>query len=352
MNNSTDISVMREKPSLNYEAIPQVLPIAILILLTNGVVFVLFWKRRGLRTPSNYLLLSLAISDFMTGLINIPLFLSFSVLMAAHPIPELYNASDVFHKIISFSIAYHITAVTAEKYLAIVNPFGRMMRTKKTALKIALIIWFWSLLLGSAPAFWFNLWLEGEPFADHMQASYNIFCLVVVFLVPFIFILYAYCIMFRAIASRPGFQARKARKASKQEKDTTAFNKASNETKCLIILMSMAIAFAICWLPWFLLRLLYSLINIEWLQEEVVDPLKPMAHIFVIVRYLSSAINPLLYTFFKQDFWGAFRIVVLKKDSKMLSKSTRMGAKKPRTSASQMSTLLLEDNTRKDSSSV
>lgn len=346
MNNSADISVMREKPSLNYEAIPQILPIAILILLTNGVVFVLFWKRRGLRTPSNYLLLSLAIGDFMTGLINIPLFLSFSVLMAAHPIPELYNASDVFHNIISFSIAYHITAVTAEKYLAVVNPFGRMMRTKKTALKIALIIWFWSLLLGSAPAFWFNLWLKGESFADHMQASYNIFCLMVVFLVPFIFILYAYCIMFRAIASRPGLVH------SKQEKDTTAFNKASNEKKCLIILMSMAIAFAICWLPWFLLRLLYSLINIEWLQEEVVDPLKPMAHIFIIVRYLSSAINPLLYTFFKQDFWGAFRIVVLKKDPKMLSNSIRIGTKKTRTSASQMSTLLLEDNTRKYSSSV
>lgn len=341
MNNS---SYTIPKPSLNYEAIPQIVPIAVLILITNGIVFLLFWKRRSLRTPSNYLLLSLAISDFLTGLINIPLFLSFSVLMFAKPMPELQNASNVFHNVISFSIAYHITAVTADKYLAVVNPFGRIMRSEKTALKIALVVWFWSILLGSAPAYWFNRWFEGDPFADHLQASYNIFSLVIVFLLPFTFILYAYCIMFKAIASRPGLIQ------TEPEKDAKTFNKASNEKKCLIILMSMAIAFAICWLPWFLLMLLYSLINIQWIDNEVVAPLQPMAQIFLIIRYLSSAINPLLYTFFKQDFWAAFRIVVLKKDPKRLPQSMRIRTKQTR-SGTQMTSSLLEENTKKDSSS-
>lgn len=299
-----------------------------------------------MRTPSNYLLLSLAISDFFTGLINIPLFLSFSVFMLnfAKPVLELQNASHVFHNVISFSIAYHITAVTADKYLAVVNPFGRIMRTEKTALKIALVVWFWSILLGSAPAYWFNRWFKGDHFADRLQASYNIFCLVIVFLVPFTFILYAYCIMFKAIASRPGLIQ------TEQPKGTKTFNKATNEKKCLIILMSMAIAFAICWLPWFLMMLLYSLINIQWIDLEVVTPLQPMAHIFLIVRYLSSAINPLLYTFFKQDFWAAFRIVVLKKDPKRLSQSMRIRTKESRSGA-QMTSSLLEENTKKDSSS-
>lgn len=337
MNNS---SYTTPKPSLQYGAIPQLVPIAVLILITNGIVFLLFWRRRSLRTPSNYLLLSLAISDFFTGLINIPLFLSFSVFMST----KLQNASNVFHNVISFSIAYHITAVTADKYLAVVNPFGRIMRTEKTALKIALVVWFWSILLGSAPAYWFNRWFKGDPFADRLQSSYDIFCLVIAFLLPFTFILYAYCIMFKAIASRPALIQ------TEQQKGTKTFNKATNEKKCLIILMSMAIAFAVCWLPWFLIMLLYSLINIQWIDYEVVAPLQPMAQIFLIVRYLSSAINPLLYTFFKQDFWAAFRIVVLKKDPKRLSLSMRIRTKESGSGA-QMTSSLLGENTKKDSSS-
>ena len=340
MNNSSVTSATNGQQPLNYEAVPQVVPIAVVILLTNGIVFVLFWKRKSLRTPSNYLLFSLAISDIMTGLINIPLFLSEFILNDDRRKPALLGASLVFHNVISFSIAYHITAVTAEKYLAVVNPFGRNMRTKKTAFKVASVIWLWSILLGTAPACWF----ANENLANYMQAGYNIFCSVIVFLLPFMFILYAYCIMFRAVSSKSCLG-----KSLQQEKGTRAFKKASNEKKCLIILLAMAVTFALCWLPWFMLMLLFSLAHIGWIPVRYVIPLEPAAQIFLIIRYLSSAINPLLYTFFKQDFWSAFRIIVLKKRPSTRPPSTRLASQRTRGS-DQINKNLLEENVKNSSS--
>ena len=343
MNDSSNTSATESQPQLSYEAIPQLVPIAVIILLTNGVVFLLFYKRKGLRTPPNYLLLSLAISDIMTGLINIPLFLSELILnQTSVLIPALRGTSAVFHNVISFSIAYHITAITAEKYLAVVNPFGRNMMTTKTAAKVALAVWLWSTLLGTIPASWFEDWLAWEGIALYLQAGYNIICLVIVFLFPFSFILYAYCIMFRAVSSKAGLTK------SLQRKNSRAFKKAANEKKAMIILLSMAIAFAVCWMPWFTLMLTYSLIYIEWLPEEHASPLEPAAHIFVIVRYVSSAINPLLYTFFKQDFWNAFRVVVLKKPPRRPSLSMRVVSQRTRGSE-QIDKLLLEENIGKSS---
>lgn len=344
MNNSSVTSATNGQRPLNYEAVPQVVPIAVVILLTNGIVFVLFWKRKSLRTPSNYLLFSLAISDIMTGLINIPLFLSDFILNDGLFKPALLGTSQVFHNVISFSIAYHITAVTAEKYLAVVNPFGRNMRTKKTAFKVASVIWLWSILLGTAPACWFNERLAKENLAYYMQAGYNIFCLVIVFLLPFMFILYAYCIMFRAVSSKSSL-----RKSLQQQKGTRAFKKASNEKKCLIILLAMAVTFAMCWLPWFMLMLLFSLVPIGWIQIRYVIPLTPATQIFLIIRYLSSAINPLLYTFFKQDFWSAFRIIVLKKRPSTRPPSARLVSERTRGS-DQINKNLLEENVKTSSS--
>ena len=330
MSSSNETTMSNSNDGGKYKIIPQVVPMAVLILLTNGVVFLLFFKTKSLRTPANYLLLSLAISDIMTGLINIPIFTGQLFVTEA---PQLQCALLVLHNVIAFAIAYHITAIAAEKYLAVVNPFGRNMMTKKTVAKIVFVVWFWSVLLGALPSFWFYKWQKGESLAKYLYAGYNIFCLVVVFLVPFTFILYAYCIMFRVVSSK-----------RMQRRDTRTFKKSNNEKKCLIILLTMAIAFAACWLPWFTISIIYSLYNIRWITK-LYPAMRSISQTFVIVRYLSSAINPLLYTFFKQDFWSAFRVVLLKKHPRRSSttQSIMRVVKQTSTDREQNNTCLLSE---------
>lgn len=337
--NTTDSPATDGLQRQNYQTVPQLVPIAVLILITNGIVFLLFCKTRNLRTPANYLLFSLALSDVMTGLVNIPLFLC-QLIRGYHVSATLFCASTVFHNVISFSVAYHITAITAEKYLAVVNPFGRNMMTKRTVAKTALVVWLWSTFLGSVPSSWFDKWWDMESLALYLEAGYNIFCLVVVFLLPFTFILYAYSIMFKAVSSTAGLTK------SMRRKDTRTFKKASNEKKCLIILLTMAVAFAICWLPWFTMKLIYSLVNIELITEQG-EHMVHLSQVFVIVRYLSSAINPLLYTFFKKDFWSAFRVVVLKKKHPRRSSMSMRAVSVRSRGSEQVSTLLLPEHTGK-----
>ena len=286
----------------------------------------------------------------MTGLINIPLFCVLSTLDERTPqskMSSVYCASEVFHNVISCSVAYHITAITVEKYLAVVNPFGRFLMTKKTVVKILSTVWLFSAFLGAIPASWWSAWRNGERRALYVQTGNNIFSLVVVFVIPYMFILYAYFIMFKAVSCKNRF------KNSLEPKDPRAFKKASNEKKCLMILLTMAIAFAICWIPWFTLRLIYSLAAVGWIHYKDLTFMEHASHAFIIIRYLTSAINPLLYAFFKQDFWNAFKVVVLKKKSRRSSMTLSMRQTiRLRGSDQQVDLLVPENNTKAEPTSV
>ena len=316
MNNSSNISLQHltafHQPKYNLAS--QLVPIAVSIIVANGVVFYLFGKMRSLRTPANYFLLSLSISDIMTGLINIPLLLVLEHLSSPSlSFTVIYCTSEVFHNVVSISIAYHITAITMDKYLAVVNPFGRFLMTRKTVRKALSSVWLCSAFLGSVPATWWDSWLAEDSFALYLQAGHIIFCLCVVFFVPYMFILYAYGVMFKAVSMK------RSSKESYGQKDSRAFKKANNERKCLIILLAMATAFAICWIPWFTLRLIYAVSTTGWIDIKDQASFTEASQMFVIIRYISSAVNPLLYTFFKQDFWSAFKIVTLKRNSRIPS---------------------------------
>ena len=342
MNNSSNISLQHltafHQPKYNLAS--QLVPIAVSIIVANGVVFYLFGKMRSLRTPANYFLLSLSISDIMTGLINIPLLLVLEHLSSPSlSFTVIYCTSEVFHNVVSISIAYHITAITMDKYLAVVNPFGRFLMTRKTVRKALSSVWLCSAFLGSVPATWWDSWLAEDSFALYLQAGHIIFCLCVVFFVPYMFILYAYGVMFKAVSMK------RSSKESSDQKDSRAFKKANNERKCLIILLAMATAFAICWIPWFTLRLIYAVSTTGWIDIKDQASFSEASHVFVIVRYISSAVNPLLYTFFKQDFWKAFKILILKKHPRRqsLTPSIRLSVTQRYRDSEQQDQLLVLD---------
>lgn len=300
VNNTTTAT---EDTEPNLEALPQLIPIGIFIILTNCLVFVLYYSRRSLRKASNYLLLSLAVCDFFNGAVNIPLFLwAFAVVKQQNIIkyfPLLACAVEVSHNLVAITAACHITLITAEKYIAITRPFKFHVIKKKTMLVALAGAWLVSSLVAVGPVGWCSKRMRRMPVVSTLEITYNVFCLLAVFVLPYTFIIYAHVVMFRkAFHKKSQILCRNAsRKTCKKKK---------NELKCLVIFATMATVFLLCWLPWFVLRLIYSLVN-----QKLIIPDKKLlttaSQVFLIARYLTSAINPLLYTFFKHDFWIALK---------------------------------------------
>lgn len=291
-----------------YNILYELLPIAVAIVVVNSIVFYLFAKSKRLRNPTNCLLLSLAVCDFMTGLICIPLLISVVVGIEL-PIPHFGYFNVVFNNSIAISASYHILAVTLERFVCIKWPFSHLQSTKKSMVKVALLVWFVAAVVGFMPYAWFSL--TDNVAYRKIQVGYIAFCLAFVFLVPCILIVVSQIITFKAIAKSCG-QGLTARKADQR--------KAKNDKKCLIIFGLMALIYVVCWLPWFVISLYFSF----WfpLSQETIEMLLKLSQVVVIFRYVTSIVNPLLYTFFKKDFITAFKRIILRKKSLNRSSTT------------------------------
>ncbi|KAL9960109.1 hypothetical protein ACROYT_G033516 [Oculina patagonica] len=289
------------KAKPNYQVIYEVLPIAVVIIVVNSMVFYLFAKSKRLRTPTNCLLLSLAVCDFMAGFICIPLFIIVVIPVFKPPQLHLGRFNVVFNNFMAITAAYHILSITLERYFCITRPFAHRRLTKKSMLKVAFLVWVVAAVIGFMPYAWFSLQLKDIVDYQKTQSGYVIFCLTFVFVVPCVLIVVSQTLTFKAIA-KSGGNGLTATKAAQR--------KARNEKKCLIIFALMAFIYVVCWLPWFVLYLYFSF----WfpLSQETYHVLGKLAQVFVILRYITSIVNPLLYTFFKQDFLRAFKRLVLR----------------------------------------
>ena len=273
-----------QQPNDGIKALSKVLPVSIAITLINGLVFFIFYRRKALRTTSNYLLLSLAICDFLTGTINIPYFILFSFQVV--PLANFNYGMYLLHTLMAVSAAYHILAITAEKYLAVIRPLRHYLVTKKTVWKILGGIWITSAFIAVIPMSWKDSQSRLIWYIVHATL-----CIFLVFLVPYTFMIYAFTAMFKVIAKR--------KRPSITRKSSRLQRKNISDQKCVLVFALMAAIFAVCWLPYFSLTLATY---VTYLTSGSLALIKPVSEVFVIIRYMTSITNPLLYTFFKRDF--------------------------------------------------
>jgi len=293
MNNNS--SVYPQQPNDDgMKSLSKLLPIAIAIVLTNGLVFVVFYKRKRLRTTSNYLLLGLATCDFFTGAINIPCFITFSFYVVPPPFAKYFGlVMYILHTLMAVSAGYHILIITAEKYMAIITPLRHHLVTKKTVLIILLGNWMISALIAIIPISWQDSESRLVWHIGHASV-----CLFMVFFVPYAFIIYAFTAMFRVISKRqrPRLQ------------DNNTRSRYNNDRKCIVIFAIMAMLFAFCWLPYFAIMLIIYVK--AYLLSDLSEPFSKTIEVFANVRYITSITNPLLYTFFKRDFSRALKTLL------------------------------------------
>lgn len=114
--------------------------VAIVAVVGNAMVILVFWRERRLRRRTNYYIVSLAVADLLVGLLGIPFAIMASIGLPTNLHACLFTVS-VLVVLCTISI-FCLVAVSVDRYWAILHPMGysRNVRTKTAIGKCALIV--------------------------------------------------------------------------------------------------------------------------------------------------------------------------------------------------------------------
>ncbi|KAG9336154.1 hypothetical protein JZ751_002501 [Albula glossodonta] len=319
--------------------------LTLLTVLLNGGVMAAICTTKKLHIPANYLICSLAATDFLVAVLVMPLSIMY-VVMGKWPlgqaICEAWLSLDMTCCTCSI---LHLCAIALDRYCAITNAVRyAYKRTARRAYVMVGAVWAISTLISIPPLFWRY---GGNSSSDHCiikhdHIGYTLYSTVGAFYAPLAIILALYFRIFRVVKAlcqnrRCAWRPNSSRMSLNQNSlghcpnselstsDPTAdLSRAdgtpeaatqletgrdragerariylSRERKAARTLGLILGAFVLCWLPFFLKELLVGL--------GLVNDSELLCNTLTWLGYVNSLINPLLYTSFNEDFKHAFR---------------------------------------------
>lgn len=267
-----------------------VLPIvlAVLIIFINTVILFLMSRKKYLRSITNLLLCSLAVSDLLTGLVSVPLFITCNIVRQ----PAICIMEELMARFVSTSIVCHLMSVTMDRYLAIIHPLRySSLVTRPRCILVILLIWLLSATTALVQLSWVDLYNHdpGEEPTDAVlkaELIYDVIFLTLYFLVPIGLMFFTYSRITLEIA-------RQSRNIHQNYLPTNSHSRGRNrhERKAVAIFAAMLFTYIICWLPYFGLR-----------RFDMSELPIPLIYGIFWIRYLASLLNPCMYILGKQDF--------------------------------------------------
>ena len=317
--NISNVSVSPNRVTQEPPELPAAIAIGVLIILINGVIFYLFkLKPSLLHQPSNRILFSLAISDTISGMcifLHTIAEVSSSLKWPRKQGPYIYRIlTDIITNVVYICTILHLCATTLDRYISLLFPYNYQEKvTKKTALAMVLMIWLISCLTSFAQFCWLYRVMDGTITPEdgiilgRIEPVYSITVTVVLVIIPTITIGILYVRMFR--------ETRKVMRATSNNKRLKTVRVELNVVRTFAL---MYIGFLILDFPYAIQRLN---IDIHMAKGSVNSNLNnQLFQIFYYLRYLTSILNPVLYTFCKEDFRKVVRSLVQKYFNQSMNK--------------------------------
>ncbi|XP_053612656.1 neuropeptides capa receptor-like [Plodia interpunctella] len=268
----------------------------VLSIVGNVCTCAVIIRDRSMRTPTNCYLFNLAVTDLlMCFFVPIEIYIIW--------IPDYYPLGEEgcrIHFIMWDSLSncsvLTISALTVERYLVVSKPFLRQkLALKSRVYKIVAIIWVIS----------FAFCIPDIFFIDLSERKKSIFCyinipspirilfmieLVVFFLMPLTLILMLYLYM--------------AIKLKSTNLRRSPFDGNQNRHKAVKMLAAVAASFFFCWFPYCILRIMFSHPGFKYEDSYSVWRI---LNFLCYNGYVSTAINPILYSLMSRKFRQAFK---------------------------------------------
>jgi len=279
--------------SAHYDVFPIIL--AVLIVLANGTALVLFTRSKKLRSLTNGVLASLAVSDFLAGFIGIPLYLVCNV---AYDTPWCLS-SAVFWRFVSVSTVLHLSVLTLHLYASVVHGtrFGALLK-RNVSTGLVGAVWFSAAFIALIQLSWIIVEdEESEAERQRVHLSYAITVLALFLGLPLVTMIYCHLRVFVVIRIYNSKQSKAFELGNGTDAlDDQRFDNMSANWKSGVVLAGMLAVFLICWTPYFVLELVVDTEGITALPEWAEYVL------FYYTRFIASAINPVLFVIGKRDF--------------------------------------------------
>ncbi|XP_076872285.1 trace amine-associated receptor 13c-like [Brachyhypopomus gauderio] len=275
--------------------------VAAVVLLTvcgNLLIIISVCHFKQIHTPTNMLILSLAVSDFMVGVFVIPAALIWMI-ESCWLFSTLYRICFTFMSyFLTTTSIFNVALIAVDRYFALSKPF---LYNKTVSLRTmcTIVVSVWMLL------FLYNIVLQyynGSFDGLALCLGNNFFIwslvdLVLTFVFPLSVIIIFYVQVF-FIARKHATAIRELTNHTRTRKNMSDSMK--SERKAAKVLGFLVSVFLACLLPYFVYTVLGSVIDI---QE------KPLQKVLLLV-YLNSAINPVIYALFYPWFRRSVKLIL------------------------------------------
>ncbi|XP_017291709.1 trace amine-associated receptor 1-like [Kryptolebias marmoratus] len=254
------------------------------------IISVLYFKQ--LHTPANFLILSLAVTDLLVGIIVFPLSMAISLSSCMYYESLFCNVRDSFGIYLCTCSILHLCCISVDRYYAVCQPLTYKSKiTRHVVVFMITINWSASALIGMAVMIPRLEEKCQECFVDTFIA--NIVGSILAFYLPIFIMMCIYLkIFFVAQRQARSIQARMKCGATVSKMERKA-------TKTLAIVLGV---FLFCWTPFFLSITFQPFIN-NLGVVPVIETLNWLA-------MTNSTLNPFIYAFFYSWFRSAFKLIM------------------------------------------
>ncbi|XP_067586231.1 neuromedin-U receptor 2 [Pseudorca crassidens] len=272
----------------------------------NLLVCLVILRHQTMKTPTNYYLFSLAVSDLLVLLLGMPL----EVYEMWRNYPFLFGPvgcyfKTAFFETVCFASVLSITAVSVERYVAILHPFrAKLESTRRRALRILGLVWGFSVLLSLPNTSIHGIELRYFPNGSFVPGSATCTIIKPMWIYSFIIQVTSflfYILPMTVISVLYYLMGLKLKKDQPLEADEVTANiqrpSRKSVTKMLFVLV---LVFAICWAPFHIDRLFFSFVE-EW-TESLAAVFNLIHVVSGVLFYLSSAVNPIIYNLLSRRF--------------------------------------------------
>ncbi|XP_046730121.1 trace amine-associated receptor 13c-like [Silurus meridionalis] len=280
---------------------------AAVVLLTvcgNLLIIISVLHFKQLHTPTNILVLSLAVSDFFIGALVMPPVLIWTIELC-WIFDTKYCISFLMTAYILTSLSiYNIALIAVDRYLALSNPFLYTNNISRRTMSIVVFSnWFASLLYNILLCY-FNgsftntVMCPGECFL-FLNEVWSVIDLIITFIFPLSVIIILYSRVF-LIAKKHATAIRELNNHTRPQTQKITSHSMKSERKAAKVLGILVAVFIVFLLPYYIYSLLGDVIE---LQAETFQKV-------FIVLYLNSTINPVIYALFYPWFRRCIKLIL------------------------------------------